>query len=621
MQTSSNIIPVLATLEDQTAITQLCGFDPLELLETVEFPNDRYERLLRVSKEARMLAIRRQDIPLADMGSLNNSMLFDPQQPQLQQQQHTNLGTSNIGSRFLMGSTNFTITDNVRIALDATNGLRPSSGWQWQQSRTFSAGGGGAAGGCGGGGERMTKKDEAILRDQLARSAAALLIQGVFRGWITRRKFVAVKYFMMTVDSLASETPLVVHTLPSVEDLTVQEKLIRKYKRYCAILEEQFQPLPTFPFFCAAKIQSIFRMYMFRQSFSELLRLSKEDKQGDAGKVVRHAIRRKAKRADVNAIMKSNAVTKIQRAWRSYYSIKIFRFYRDLIKFRERGDPSKLLKFVNPKEAKLIDGAAGIHVRFRLGGVAGTSDMKTTDGDQYQINYGVSETKTMYHLGTSIIDDPSQQQQQYQPPISSQAADINTSQFQTEMIESERDLMNAIRELEEELDHEFLMRWSEALNFDNYHRNWMGLSTTGKSDDPDTFFIDIETESHRALQGVLPHLAGEKSSHQEGEKLLEQVDLLRKLNENPGGFSPKMNGNGNIDQTIDQRHDTDDVQQHTSGRASRMLSTAGSAVSGGNGRLNSEASASTGRQSRSWSERSGKSLSDVYLTGGNDEEF
>ena len=36
-------------------ISKLCGFDPLELLETIEFPNDRFERLLRLSKEARMV--------------------------------------------------------------------------------------------------------------------------------------------------------------------------------------------------------------------------------------------------------------------------------------------------------------------------------------------------------------------------------------------------------------------------------------------------------------------------------------------------------------------------------------------------------------------------------------
>jgi hypothetical protein len=42
---------------DVSVVAQLCGFDPLELLDSVEFPNDRYERLLRVSKEARMVSI------------------------------------------------------------------------------------------------------------------------------------------------------------------------------------------------------------------------------------------------------------------------------------------------------------------------------------------------------------------------------------------------------------------------------------------------------------------------------------------------------------------------------------------------------------------------------------
>lgn len=35
---------------------------------------------------------------------------------------------------------------------------------------------------------------------------------------------------------------------------------------------------------------------------------------------------------------------------------------------RERGDPRELLRVINPREAALVDAAAGIHVRFRLGG-------------------------------------------------------------------------------------------------------------------------------------------------------------------------------------------------------------------------------------------------------------
>ncbi|EFJ46573.1 hypothetical protein VOLCADRAFT_32536, partial [Volvox carteri f. nagariensis] len=58
----------------------------------------------------------------------------------------------------------------------------------------------------------------------------------------------------------------------------------------------------------------------------------------------------------------------IQTAWRSYRNRRIFTYYRDLIRFRERGDPRELLRVINPREAQLVDAAAGIHVRFRLGG-------------------------------------------------------------------------------------------------------------------------------------------------------------------------------------------------------------------------------------------------------------
>ena len=35
---------------------------------------------------------------------------------------------------------------------------------------------------------------------------------------------------------------------------------------------------------------------------------------------------------------------------------------------RQASDPKELLKCINPREATLIDPAAGIHIRFRLGG-------------------------------------------------------------------------------------------------------------------------------------------------------------------------------------------------------------------------------------------------------------
>ncbi|KAI8791723.1 protein MFI [Biomphalaria glabrata] len=62
------------------------------------------------------------------------------------------------------------------------------------------------------------------------------------------------------------------------------------------------------------------------------------------------------------------AAVKIQRAWRRHIDIQVYKYYRDLINFKCRGDPSAMLRCINPNEAKLLDAAAGINIRFRLAG-------------------------------------------------------------------------------------------------------------------------------------------------------------------------------------------------------------------------------------------------------------
>ncbi|CAF3961622.1 unnamed protein product [Rotaria magnacalcarata] len=59
---------------------------------------------------------------------------------------------------------------------------------------------------------------------------------------------------------------------------------------------------------------------------------------------------------------------KIQRLWRRYIDVQVFRFYRDLINFHNNGDPQILMRTINPTEAKYIDPAAGVRIRFRLAG-------------------------------------------------------------------------------------------------------------------------------------------------------------------------------------------------------------------------------------------------------------
>ena len=49
---------------------------------------------------------------------------------------------------------------------------------------------------------------------------------------------------------------------------------------------------------------------------------------------------------------------------------QVYRYYRDLINFKTRGDPSTMLRCINPNEAKLLEPASGTSVRFRLAGVS-----------------------------------------------------------------------------------------------------------------------------------------------------------------------------------------------------------------------------------------------------------
>lgn len=62
------------------------------------------------------------------------------------------------------------------------------------------------------------------------------------------------------------------------------------------------------------------------------------------------------------------AASRIQSLWRRYCNRKIFFFYKSLVLEKLRGAPSDILRHIIPREIDLLDRAAGIHVRFRLGG-------------------------------------------------------------------------------------------------------------------------------------------------------------------------------------------------------------------------------------------------------------
>ncbi|XP_020765851.2 protein MFI isoform X4 [Odocoileus virginianus] len=51
------------------------------------------------------------------------------------------------------------------------------------------------------------------------------------------------------------------------------------------------------------------------------------------------------------------------------WNVALFQHFKRLINIRRQGEPRQIVRYINPKEAELLDAAAGINVRFRLGGV------------------------------------------------------------------------------------------------------------------------------------------------------------------------------------------------------------------------------------------------------------
>ncbi|XP_074841038.1 protein MFI [Carettochelys insculpta] len=65
----------------------------------------------------------------------------------------------------------------------------------------------------------------------------------------------------------------------------------------------------------------------------------------------------------------NSAARVIQRFWKRCIDVRVFRYYKELISFRGVGHPHLLMKFIDPREAELLDAAAGVYIRFRLGGI------------------------------------------------------------------------------------------------------------------------------------------------------------------------------------------------------------------------------------------------------------
>jgi len=125
---------------------------------------------------------------------------------------------------------------------------------------------------------------------------------------------------------------------------------------------------------CVVKIQSWFRM--IRKQFNH--RLKRHVLNQIAAIVIQTAwknsdlwlsilMRMKAQYAPERFDIDVEA-TRIQRAFRAYCNTRVYKYLKELVLVKFKGAPADLLRCIVPGEVDLFDKAAGVHVRFRLGG-------------------------------------------------------------------------------------------------------------------------------------------------------------------------------------------------------------------------------------------------------------
>ena len=304
----------------------------------------------------------------------------------------------------------------------------------------------------------------------------------------------------------------------------------------------------TFNEWVLSRMQAWCRMLPWRA----YLRVLRRPIFGAAARSIQGAWRKKRRAAAAEAAHSPEAVVagKLQRAWRRFTNRQIFRYFRDMILFHEQGDAAQLLKSINPREARLMDIAAGIHVRFRLGGVtfpptvyykvythAPVSDIGAFAPRDYTAHFQPPPIAVHNHGKSELLKASAQHDGWYRRsenngwrPIAGETlGDLETTARTSRPIVWHHDKLvrkehalrtrkerkrNWMREMyalgkqgelsaggggggtgpgsllppmfegggEEEEDVDALLEWSDALDFDSYQADWLGLATSSRPD-------------------------------------------------------------------------------------------------------------------------------------------
>jgi hypothetical protein len=155
----------------------------------------------------------------------------------------------------------------------------------------------------------------------------------------------------------------------------IHGRQLERYMKYLDRIKDcSLKPLwlaGGFSAWCAVRIQAVFRMSCARKRFLQQKRLVNQVACIIIQTFWRNVLVRSRNRVVFKQPIKlshNNAAKRIQFLWRSFCNRRIFGYFRDLVLYKLKGAPVELLRAIIPNEAGLLDRAAGIHVKFRLGG-------------------------------------------------------------------------------------------------------------------------------------------------------------------------------------------------------------------------------------------------------------
>ncbi|KAJ3375439.1 hypothetical protein GGF31_004557 [Allomyces arbusculus] len=462
------------------------GFDPKKLLRFAHFPLDRFEQLVRRSPEVRKAALYGEPLPFpAEDQDLDSSQLLRSKTVQQQLRRLAAALTLQTAWRTHRTRLKYTYVRFGTVSLVTLAQASSDHGGSVASSGHTSV----AASRPGSAPLSRPLSQPDVARDHA--TAAATLLR--------RRLHWA---FGRPLPDLAHE-------------LAVQERMIAQYREYALHIELLGWIPPYYDEFCAMKLQATWKMYRAKRALRRTLEAKR------AGHGINY-LAQEQERLNVLALRQNQdlAAMRIQRRWRQFWSKKVYQYLRGLIRTREQADPRSILKFINPKESHLMDSAAGVHVRFRLGGTSfpptiyykiyvnhATIDLGAFAPRNYA-NPLDTQKKTWYKRFENngwrpiiqsvnpfeLLQDPVYVQSSYKrieyPPLPSVRRTDVERKRKRKKVEWMRkmygiagpsppppapddDDADPLPDIDDDM-----LQWSAALDFDQYARDWYGLATT-----------------------------------------------------------------------------------------------------------------------------------------------